>query len=62
MKEDNQEKFEFDDSFTKVYVKNMKRVLGTNFEKNINAMLQNKLYKHLKINVKDISEFDFSSV
>ena len=58
-KEDNQEKFEFDDSFTKVYVKNMKRVLGTNFEKkNINAMLQNKLYKHLKINVKDISEFD----
>ena len=43
-----------------IYVKNMKRVLGTNFEnKNIYAMLQNKLYKYLKVNLKNFVTYDF---
>ena len=48
------------DDFTMIYVKNMKRVLGTNFEnKNIYAMLQNKLYKYLKDNLKNFATYDF---
>tara|TARA_B110000444_G_scaffold242325_1_gene259537 strand:- start:20387 stop:21172 length:786 start_codon:yes stop_codon:yes gene_type:complete len=47
--------------FTLIYVKNMKRVLGSNFEKkNKNAMLQNKLYKYLKINLKNFIQDDFT--
>tara|TARA_B100000424_G_scaffold266755_2_gene258424 strand:+ start:1657 stop:2421 length:765 start_codon:yes stop_codon:yes gene_type:complete len=48
------------DEYTLIYVKNMKRVLGTNFEKkNINAMLENKLYKYLKINLKNFVTYDY---
>tara|TARA_B100000900_G_scaffold414908_1_gene443011 strand:- start:1798 stop:2604 length:807 start_codon:yes stop_codon:yes gene_type:complete len=48
------------DDFTLIYVKNMKRVLGTNFEKkNKNAMLQNKLYKYLKVNLKNYVSHDY---
>tara|TARA_Y100000389_G_scaffold78364_2_gene75209 strand:+ start:923 stop:1717 length:795 start_codon:yes stop_codon:yes gene_type:complete len=48
------------DDYTLIYVKNMKRVLGTNFEKkNKNSMLQNKLYKYLKVNLKNFVTHDF---
>lgn len=57
-KEINQKQMD-PDNFTLIYVKNMKRVLATNFEKkNKNAMLQNKLYKYLKINLKSYIEND----
>ena len=57
-KEINQKQMD-PDNFTLIYVKNMKRVLATNFEKkNKNAMLQNKLYKYLKINLKNFIEND----
>ncbi len=58
-KEVNEKKLDPDD-YTLIYVKNMKRVLGTNFEKkNKNAMLQNKLYKYLKVNLKNFVSHDF---
>lgn len=42
------------DVFTPVYVKNMKRVFAINYQKkNMNAMLKNKLYKHLKISLRN---------
>jgi hypothetical protein len=48
------------DVFTTVYVKNMKRVFAINYEKkNMNAMLKNKLYKHLKINLRNFVSHDF---
>lgn len=57
-KEINQKQMD-PDNFTLIYVKNMKRVLATNFEKkNKNVMLQNKLYKYLKINLKNFIEND----
>jgi hypothetical protein len=48
------------DHFTSIYVKNMKRVFAINFErKNINVMLKNKLYKHLKISLRNYVSHDF---
>ena len=58
-KEVNEKQLDPDD-YTLIYVKNMKRVLGTNFEKkNKNALLQNKLYKYLKVNLKNFVSHDF---
>lgn len=58
-KEDNENQFD-PDNFTMIYVRNMKRVLATNFEKkNKNAMLQNKLYKYLKVNLKNFVSHHF---
>ena len=55
----NKKKFGPDD-FTPIYVKNMKRVFAINYEKkNMNAMLKNKLYKHLKINLRNFVSHDF---
>ena len=55
----NENKFD-PDNFTMIYVKNMKTVLGTNYQKkNKNIMLQNKLYKYLKVNLKNIVTHDF---
>jgi hypothetical protein len=48
------------DVFTYVYVKNMKRVFAINYEKkNMNALLKNKLYKHLKISIRNFLSHDF---
>ena len=48
------------DDFTPIYVKNMKRVFAINYEKkNMNAMLKNKLYKHLKISLRNLVSNDF---
>tara|TARA_B100000902_G_scaffold282689_2_gene268713 strand:+ start:3161 stop:3994 length:834 start_codon:yes stop_codon:yes gene_type:complete len=47
------------DSYTTIYVKNMKRVLASNFEKkNKHAMLKNKLYKYLKVDLKNFAIYD----
>lgn len=48
------------DKFTEIYVLNMKKVLGGNFEKKDKAnIIKNKLYKHLKINLKNIISYEF---
>ena len=48
------------DVFTTVFNRNMKRVFASNYEKkNMNAMLKNKLYKHLKISLRNFVSHDF---
>ena len=38
----------------------MKKVIGGNFEKkNINNILKNKLFKHLKCDLKKVISYDF---
>jgi hypothetical protein len=38
----------------------MKKVIGGNFEKkNPIAMIKNRLYKHLKVDLKNIVHYDF---
>ncbi len=50
-----------DDSFSKTYVFNMKKVIGCNFEnKNKQLLIKNKLYKYLKVNIKNISTYEFT--
>lgn len=45
--------------FGEAYIINMKKVIGANFEKkNKEIMIKNKLYKHLKQNMKNIVNFD----
>lgn len=59
-KEVNEKQFD-PDSFTMIYVKNMKCVLGSNFQKkNTNAMLKNKLHKYFKVNLKNFIQYDFT--
>ena len=39
---------------------NMKKVIAGNFEKkNVNIMIKNKLYKHIKCNLKNIINYEF---
>ena len=47
------------DDFSEIYILNMKKVLAGNFKnKNINILIKNKLYKNIKTNIKDISNFE----
>jgi len=47
------------DDFSEIYILNMKKVLGGNFDnKNLNNLLKNRLYKHIKINVKSICSYE----
>ena len=46
--------------FGEIYIQNMKKVIGGNYEKkNPLAMIKNKLYKHLKVDLKSIVHYDF---
>ena len=46
--------------FGEIYIKNMKKVIGGNFEKKNKAvMIKNKLYKYLKIDLKSIVHYEF---
>ena len=46
--------------FGEIYIQNMKKVIAGNYEKkNPLAMINNKLYKHLKIDLKSIVHYDF---
>ena len=48
------------DTFGEIYIQNMKKVIGGNFEKkNPIAMIKNRLYKHLKVDLKNIVHYDF---
>ena len=48
------------EDYSDLYVINMKKVIGGNFEKkNINNILKNKLYKHLKCDLKKVISYDF---
>jgi len=46
--------------FGEIYIQNMKKVIGGNYEKkNPAVMIKNRLYKHLKIDLKSIVSYDF---
>ena len=48
------------DTFGEIYVQNMKKVIGGNFEKkNPVSMIKNRLYKYLKVDLKNIVHYDF---
>ena len=47
------------DDFSEIYILNMKKVLGGNYDsKNLNNLLKIRLYKNSKINVKSISSYE----
>ena len=46
--------------FGEIYIQNMKKVIGGNYEKkNPASMIKNRLYKHLKIDLQSIVSYDF---
>ena len=46
--------------FGEIYIQNMKKVIAGNYEKkNPLAMINNRLYKHLKVDLKSIVHYDF---
>ena len=47
--------------FGEIYIQNMKKVIGGNYEKKYPfAMIKNKLYKHLKVDLQNIVHYDFA--
>lgn len=49
------------DLYSELYILNMKKVIGGNFEnKNKKAMIKNKIYKSLKVNLKNIISYEFT--
>jgi hypothetical protein len=47
--------------FGEIYIQNMKKVIGGNYEKkNPASMIKNRLYKHLKVDLKSIVSYDFA--
>jgi hypothetical protein len=47
--------------FGEIYIQNMKKVIGGNYEKkNPASMIKNRLYKHLKVDLKSIVYYDFA--
>ena len=47
--------------FGEIYIQNMKKVIGGNFEKkNPALMIKNRLYKHLKVDLQNIVHYDFA--
>lgn len=47
------------EDYSDLYVVNMKKVIGGNFEKkNVNTILKNKLYKHFKCDLKKVISYD----
>lgn len=47
------------DDFSEIYILNMKKVLGGNYDsKNLNNLIKTRLYKNIKINVKSISSYE----
>jgi len=48
------------EDYSELYIVNMKKVIGGNFEKkNVNNILKNKLYKYLKCDLKKVISYDF---
>ena len=47
------------DDFSEIYILNMKKILGGNFNtNNLNNLLKNRLYKNIKTNVKSICSYE----
>ena len=47
--------------FGEIYIQNMKKVIGGNYEKkNPALMIKNRLYKHLKVDLQNIVHYDFA--
>ena len=58
-KTEAQKKMDYD-KYTEIYILNMKKVLGNNFEnKDKKTIIKNKLFKHLKVNLKNIVSYEF---
>ena len=58
-KKNNEIKFQ-EDQFSEIYILNMKKVVGGNFDKkNKKLLIKNKLYKYLKVNIKEITSYEF---
>jgi len=48
------------ETFGEIYIQNMKKVIGGNFEKkNPLSMIKSRLFKHLKVDLKNIVHYDF---
>jgi len=48
------------DTYSDIFILNMKKVLGNNFEnKDKKTIIKNKLFKHLKVNLKNIVSYEF---
>lgn len=50
------------ETYSEIYIKNMKKVIGGNFVKkhtNISMIIKNKLYKHLRVDIKNITTYEF---
>jgi len=50
------------ETYSEIYIKNMKKIIGGNFVKkhtNISMIIKNKLYKHLRVDIKNITTYEF---
>ncbi len=48
------------DKFSEIYILNMKKIIGGNYgNKNKKILIKNKLYKHLRINFKNVVSYEF---
>ena len=48
------------DTYSDTFILNMKKVLGNNFEnKDKKTIIKNKLFKHIKVNLKNIVSYEF---
>jgi hypothetical protein len=50
------------ETYSEIYIRNMKKVIGGNFVKkhtNISMIIKNKLYKHLRVDIKNITTYEF---
>ena len=55
-KNNNEHQF-IDDQFSEIYVLNMKKIIGNNFDnRNKDIMIKNNIYKHIKLPIKNIFE------
>jgi len=53
----NNEKYFLDEQFSEIYILNMKKIIGNNFDKkNKDIMIKNIIYKHIKVCIKNIFE------
>tara|TARA_Y100000992_G_scaffold69024_1_gene43105 strand:- start:12985 stop:13770 length:786 start_codon:yes stop_codon:yes gene_type:complete len=52
----NENKF-LDEQFSEIYVLNMKKIVGNNYDKrNKNIMIKNIIYKHIRVSIKNVFE------
>lgn len=60
-KKENEEEIDTNYDFHEIYVNNMRKVLGSNHEKDRRVkIIKSKLYQYLKCNLKNITQYEFS--